>query len=992
MNANDHRQCPSCGQRVSGGLHGLCPNCLALLAFQPDPELSQTVSMPAASGEALPLLRPATRYVGDYELMEEVARGGMGVVYKARQTSLNRIVAVKMILGGRLATDQDVKRFRKEAEAAANLQHPNIVSIHETGEHEGRQYFSMDFVEGKNLAQALQGKPLPAGKAAELLKTIAEAVHYAHQRGTLHRDLKPHNILIDASGQPRITDFGLAKRNEEGAELTQTGAILGSPSYMPPEQAAGHHDKVGPASDVYSLGAILYQLLTGKPPFIAETPIATLRKVLEEEPERPARISASVPTDLETICLKCLEKAPEQRYHSARELADELERFVNHEPILARPASQARKAWSWIVRHPWAISGMASALVLGMIGLAYALWEQTRFLQFKAARADQLPAIRKAAESADISFGWMMLLAVSVVIIPWAHFTARKVRGEQFSGRQLNAYAAMAAAQILAGIFMVLRWINAATWDLQTFYASKATLYCAFSFAWFGAILAWKNVAERWGFAPSAEVEEPKAVQIRWWNVGCAGLTIVALCGTFFALRPIFELGDPFYWPFFGLLLLGAMIPWSLAILRVASRPAKPLWGFFVAFFCAVGSYMFEFQSLGQTMNLRCWGFGVLCGILLAWVAQARLAPAAKGRPGASAVFGVKRLAIGFALQAAALWVLSLLVFDHAPSRETFFQTAITVGAAPILVHLMRVLSDELRFVPGLALAVVIIANTDPLLKQIAPATKGAIAGLICSLVLLVTMRRGMPRTGTALSLDRSEPRSPIFSFIALAASVALIAAVLYRTEAWPFSIVRAREASLRSSTLPKGWVRPWSENSSRHIYGARAEVGADYGIAHSGRASVFIRHYPDAEYSGINIVQLIRAAAFKGKRVRLSAHMKTRNIGRSSLSDAAALTISCDGGPPRFVFAAQEHIVKAPKWRPVTIVMDVPSDATLLEFGISLWGGGEVWADDFEIETVSRSVPLTHTPWRVKHAGPKEPGKPLFEPNAAPMNLGFED
>ncbi|HEX8200954.1 MAG TPA: serine/threonine-protein kinase, partial [Isosphaeraceae bacterium] len=324
----------------------------AAIGQQPRPDLGETTQThtPRPSDPAAP--RPSViHHVGDYELLEEIARGGMGVVYKARQISLNRTVAVKMILGGQLASAAEVDRFHAEAEAAANLQHPNIVAIHEVGEHLGRHYFSMDYVEGRSLAEIVRDNPLPAERAARYVRTIARAIHFAHQRGTLHRDLKPSNVLIDGSDQPRVTDFGLARRIQGGSDLTATGAVLGTPSYMPPEQAAGRRDDVSPASDVYALGAILYELLVGRPPFRAATPLETVKQVLEARPVSPRLLNPGLPRDLETICLKCLEKEPRNRYATAQELADELGRFLDGKPIRARPLNAAHRLGRWLWRR-----------------------------------------------------------------------------------------------------------------------------------------------------------------------------------------------------------------------------------------------------------------------------------------------------------------------------------------------------------------------------------------------------------------------------------------------------------------------------------------------------------------------------------------------------------------------------------------------------------------------------------------------------------------
>ena len=308
-------------------------------------------------------------YVGDYELLEEVARGGMGVVYKAQQKALGRIVAVKMMLTGKLANEADVQRFQIEAQAAASLQHPNIVPIHEVGQHEGLHYFSMDFVEGRSLSAVLRENVLPAKQAASYVRQMAEAIHYAHQQGTLHRDLKPSNVLIDSRDQVRITDFGLAMRVEGDSGLTQTGQIVGTPSYMPPEQAQGKRSLIGPASDVYSLGAILYECLTGRPPFRADSVVETIQQVTNVEAPSPRLLNPAVPRDLETICLKCLEKELPRRYETAQLLADDLKHFLLGEPISARPISRPARSWRWCKRNPL-VAGLSAATIVLLVGTA----------------------------------------------------------------------------------------------------------------------------------------------------------------------------------------------------------------------------------------------------------------------------------------------------------------------------------------------------------------------------------------------------------------------------------------------------------------------------------------------------------------------------------------------------------------------------------------------------------------------------------------------
>jgi len=394
--------CSKCGASVNHEVAGgFCSACLLEEGLRPrDRDETSTLS----------------KIFGDYELVEEIARGGMGVVFKARQRSLNRTVAVKMILSGHLASEAESQRFRTEAETAAQLQHSNIVAIHEIGEQEGQPFFCMDFVKGQNLAQLVREVPLPSRKAASYLKTIAETVQYAHSRGVLHRDLKPSNILIDEHDQPRVTDFGLAKRltdpqlSTNDPQLTQTGQVLGSPSFIPPEQAAGQKDKFGPASDVYSLGAILYHCLTGRPPFMAETLTQTLRMVAEQEPVSPRLLNASVPRDLETICLKCLAKEPRRRYETAQALAEDLDRHLHDEPILARPASSGEKAWSWCRRKP----ALATACVLVLfvaVGAPIAAFKINRERQ--QAEANERRAEKEVARS-SAAFRFMVSMLEGV--------------------------------------------------------------------------------------------------------------------------------------------------------------------------------------------------------------------------------------------------------------------------------------------------------------------------------------------------------------------------------------------------------------------------------------------------------------------------------------------------------------------------------------------------------------------------------------------------
>ena len=369
----------------------------------------------AASGRELPL-------VPGFEIIEEIGRGGMGIVYQARQLGLNRIVALKMILTGFQAGPKDLARFRAEAEALARLQHPNIVQIYEVGEAAGRPYFALEFVAGGSLAQHLHGRPQPVRSAAQFVETLARAVHAAHAHGVIHRDLKPANILMMSSGvvsgewskdsspathhapltsyQPKITDFGLAKcAGGEGETRdvpgpTVTGELLGTPNYMAPEQAMVPRQPIGPAADVYTLGAILYELLTGRPPFTGETPLATVLQVLHNEPVSVTSLQPNVPRDLETICHKCLHKEPRHRYVSALELAEDVQRFLGDEPIRARPVRAVEKLHRWTRRHP----ATALLLAIGLLAPVVALIT----LSLLSTRLVRSNALESAAQQAEL--------------------------------------------------------------------------------------------------------------------------------------------------------------------------------------------------------------------------------------------------------------------------------------------------------------------------------------------------------------------------------------------------------------------------------------------------------------------------------------------------------------------------------------------------------------------------------------------------------------
>src|SRR4051794_20521476 len=349
-----------------------------------------------------PLQEAAFPSIPGYEVEAILGRGGMGVVFKARHLRLNRTVAIKTLLGGGFAGPRERERFQREAETVAALRHPNVVQLYDVGEEEGRPYFTMEFVEGGSLALKLAGSPQPARPSADLVSTLADAVHAAHRGGIVHRDLKPGNVLLAADGTPKISDFGLARRLEGGAALTLSGVLVGTPSYMAPEQALGRAAAVGPATDVYALGAILYELLTGRPPFRAATGAETVQQVISQEPAPPSRLNAQVPRDLETICLKCLHKEPVRRYGSAEELADDLRRFGEGWPIQARRVGWWERTWRWCRRNPTGAALTAALLVPIFMAVGGGLWlgRQSAERQGRAREAieavlAQVPGLRR---------------------------------------------------------------------------------------------------------------------------------------------------------------------------------------------------------------------------------------------------------------------------------------------------------------------------------------------------------------------------------------------------------------------------------------------------------------------------------------------------------------------------------------------------------------------------------------------------------------------
>jgi serine/threonine protein kinase/Tfp pilus assembly protein PilF len=382
-----HGVCVRCGAKISGdGTQEVCPACLlqAGLGSTADESVAEVADpgrvQDVRAVDTKRAARPAKVLgdFGDYELLEEIGRGGQGVVYRAHQKSLNRTVALKVIVLGPWTTEAHLKRFRREAEAAAKLEHPNIVPIHEVGEEYGQCYFSMNFIEGCQLDEVVRHMPMSIRQAAELIAKVARTVHYAHEHGILHRDIKPGNILLDAQAEPHLTDFGLARLVESESTVTRTLEVMGTPSYMAPEQAAGEHTKVSKATDVYGVGAVLYQLLTGHPPFAGGTSYQTIRLLLDTEPRQPRLWNRKIDRDLSTICLKCLEKDPKRRYSSALALAEDLEHWLKHEPIQAKPSRFFARSRKWVQRKP-AIAALIAALVALVAAAGWIVWKSELF-------------------------------------------------------------------------------------------------------------------------------------------------------------------------------------------------------------------------------------------------------------------------------------------------------------------------------------------------------------------------------------------------------------------------------------------------------------------------------------------------------------------------------------------------------------------------------------------------------------------------------------
>ncbi len=411
------RVCRKCGAKIfSDAPEGLCTGCMLETALRISPDAvaagddcGSAENLQTNNAGVAPRVKTAAGVakllgeLGDYELLEEIGRGGQGVVFRARQKSLNRLVALKVIGLGQWATKAHLRRFRLEAEAAASLDHPCIVPIYEVGERDGQCYFSMKFVEGGQLDEVVKHTPISIRQAAELIAKVARTVHYAHEHGILHRDIKPGNILVDVKGEPHLTDFGLARLVESESTVTRTLEVLGTPSYMAPEQAAGDNARLTSATDGYGLGAVLYQLLTGHPPFAGGTTYETIKLLLEAEPRAPHLWNPKVDRDVSTICLKCLEKDPKRRYSSAQALAEDLEHWLRHEPIQARRTGVVARGKKWLQRNPTVAAVVTLSLAL-IAAIGVIVWKSDLFRRPAAAGIAVLPFENLSNDKEDASF------------------------------------------------------------------------------------------------------------------------------------------------------------------------------------------------------------------------------------------------------------------------------------------------------------------------------------------------------------------------------------------------------------------------------------------------------------------------------------------------------------------------------------------------------------------------------------------------------------
>src|SRR5438876_4795727 len=413
--------CVKCGAEIlADAPEGLCTACLfetglnflAEEADEPPNAGRARPSLPAACGPGAPKIKSgsskAVADFGDYELLEVIGRGGQGVVYRARQKSLNRVVALKVIGLGHWATEAHLKRFRREAEAAASLDHSGIVPIYEVGERDGSCYFSMKLIEGGQLDEVAKQEPMPIRRAVELIAKVARTVHYAHEHGILHRDIKPGNILLDAKGEPHLTDFGLARLVETESTVTRTMEVLGTPSYMAPEQAVGDNAAISSVTDVYGLGAVIYQLLTGQAPFAGGTTYETIKLLLDTEPRQPRLLNPKIDRDISTICLKCLDKDPKRRYSSALALAEDLEHWLKHEPIHARRTGIFTRSRKWVRRNP-ARALSAGSLVALAAATGWIIWKSELIRQ---------------------------PLATGIAVLPFENLSGQKERGAFVDGVQ----------------------------------------------------------------------------------------------------------------------------------------------------------------------------------------------------------------------------------------------------------------------------------------------------------------------------------------------------------------------------------------------------------------------------------------------------------------------------------------------------------------------------------------------------------------------------